>query len=243
MKIAIRTENGDMVKLTNENLQVGDKVYPMTDGQIIDDVYYTTGIREAEDTLLHGFPCSPHTILEMGRDYKPYEVRTDHGYGPVEKYFKPVVNGVKPAKAHKGESSTMKLDDPQQVLRDKMGDHIGHSIDPVAGEDCITFLSNTITRKLIGLLSEQDFEKAAELYPESEEPMSDTRTRHGQKCCKCGGGYITHSQTFPTNDEKIRPVVQYLCSDCAERVADDTFSVPPQPKPIRIRSHSGTDQS
>ena len=41
------------------------------------------------ENLVSGWKSEPHTILDLHHsDYKPYEVHTDHGYGPVESYFK-----------------------------------------------------------------------------------------------------------------------------------------------------------
>lgn len=35
------------------------------------------------------FPNRPHVIIELNNsEYKPYEVRTDHGYSPIECYYK-----------------------------------------------------------------------------------------------------------------------------------------------------------
>ena len=46
------------------------------------------GIFNWED-FMSGFPNEPHTNLELPySDYKPYEVRTDNGYSPIECYYK-----------------------------------------------------------------------------------------------------------------------------------------------------------
>lgn len=86
MKIE-RYHDGLRYTLSNDNLKVGDKVYPIANGRCLDGGGW----------ILHGFdfgewssfPQDPHTILNLKHsDYKPYEIRTDHGFGPVEKYYK-----------------------------------------------------------------------------------------------------------------------------------------------------------
>lgn len=66
--------------LSNENLQVGDEVFPI----------YWPAFEEFEFAdYCSGWPNEPHKILELKRsDYKPYETSTSHGYGPQEIYFK-----------------------------------------------------------------------------------------------------------------------------------------------------------
>lgn len=73
------------VLLSNENLKVGDEVFPI----------YTPVLREfCFLDFASGFPDEPHTIKELKRsDYKPYETRTSHGYGPEEMYFKIIPEG------------------------------------------------------------------------------------------------------------------------------------------------------
>ena len=70
---------------SNENIQVGDKVFPIAHGRCLDGGgWILHGFR-----YLSGFPDEPHTILDLHHsDYKPYQVHTDHGYGPVEIYYK-----------------------------------------------------------------------------------------------------------------------------------------------------------
>ncbi len=80
--------------LSNENLQVGDKVYPIVRGRvdsndefILHDIEFISKYVEGLNTS--GFPDEPHTIIDLHHsDYKPYEVRTDYGYSPAERYFK-----------------------------------------------------------------------------------------------------------------------------------------------------------
>lgn len=87
-------------KLTNQNLKVGDEVYPISHGRSNDKdfsyrhEYFEFEEREEKYTY-EGYPKNcferePHIILDLNhsRDCKAYEIRTSFGYGPKEKYFK-----------------------------------------------------------------------------------------------------------------------------------------------------------
>lgn len=89
------TEKGIRYTLTNEGLTVGDETFPISKGKIVDGKYVHEGLWLARygdgayDDLMCGLPDDPHVILDLHHDtYKPYEVHTNHGYGPVEHYFK-----------------------------------------------------------------------------------------------------------------------------------------------------------
>lgn len=73
------------VLFSNENLKVGDQVFPI----------YTPVLKElCFLDFASGYPDEPHTIQKLKRsDYKPYETSTSHGYGPEEKYFKIIPKG------------------------------------------------------------------------------------------------------------------------------------------------------
>jgi hypothetical protein len=74
-------------RLSNKNLKVGDLVYPITNGRTLDDGEYLLHNIDSRD-FMSGFPTEPHTILDLNHsDYKPYEIRTDKGYGPVDQYY------------------------------------------------------------------------------------------------------------------------------------------------------------
>jgi hypothetical protein len=80
---------GTEYTLSNENLVVGDMVFPISRGRTIDNVH----VHEEFDfrDFMSGFPDDPHTIKNM--DYskgqnKTYEVHTSHGWSPKECYFK-----------------------------------------------------------------------------------------------------------------------------------------------------------
>jgi hypothetical protein len=74
--------------LSNENLKVGDEVYPIANGRCLDNggwILHDLDFRN----FTSGFPNEPHTILNLKySDYKPYQVRTDFGFSPIERYFK-----------------------------------------------------------------------------------------------------------------------------------------------------------
>jgi len=72
---------------SNDDLEVGDKVFPISNGLTIDGKY-THKEFDYRDFMC-GFPDGPHIIKNLHySDYKPYEIYTSHGFGPVEKYFK-----------------------------------------------------------------------------------------------------------------------------------------------------------
>lgn len=74
--------------LSNENLEVGDQVFPIGRGRIREDGKFILHNLDFTD-YMSGFPDEPHTILDLNHSgYKPYEVRTDHGYSPKESFFK-----------------------------------------------------------------------------------------------------------------------------------------------------------
>jgi len=73
---------------SNENLQIGDKVFPIADGRVREDGSFILHNFSFEDYST-GFPDEPHTIIDLKHsDYKPYEVRTEYGYSPAECYYK-----------------------------------------------------------------------------------------------------------------------------------------------------------
>ncbi len=88
------TVGGKTYIFSNENLKKGDKVFPISDGFIGDDGKYYHQCFNF-DSILSDFPDEPHVIINLKHsNYKPYEVRTDKGYGPIESYYK-VMNIVK----------------------------------------------------------------------------------------------------------------------------------------------------
>ncbi|NMC57889.1 MAG: hypothetical protein GYA51_00625 [Candidatus Methanofastidiosa archaeon] len=87
MKIE-KHHNGIRYTLSNENLAVGDKVYPIAWGRCLDDGGWILHDFDFKVSC-SGFPNEPHTILDLHHsDYKPYEVRTNMGYSPIECYYK-----------------------------------------------------------------------------------------------------------------------------------------------------------
>ncbi len=91
MKLEI-THNDITYHLTNFELKVGDEVFPASVGHLENDKYIHTGIwlsKYFDGELMCGLPGDPHTILDLNySDDKPYQVRTDKGFGPIELYFK-----------------------------------------------------------------------------------------------------------------------------------------------------------
>lgn len=81
--------NGIRYTLSNEGLTVGDKVYPIARGRCLDNGGWILHDFDFRD-FMSGFPDEPHIILDLkhSKDYKPYEVRTNMGYSPVESYYK-----------------------------------------------------------------------------------------------------------------------------------------------------------
>jgi hypothetical protein len=90
MKIE-KVYNNIRYTLSNEDLQVGDKVYPIARGRCLDGggwILHDIDFRY----FMTGFPDEPHTILDLnydnGRQGKPYQVRTNYGFSPIERYYK-----------------------------------------------------------------------------------------------------------------------------------------------------------
>lgn len=76
--------------LTNEDLIVGDKVFPIARGRVKEDNSFILHELDYRG-FMSDFPEEPHTLLDLKHsDYKPYEVRTSHGYSPRECYYKVV---------------------------------------------------------------------------------------------------------------------------------------------------------
>jgi hypothetical protein len=80
--------NGIRYTLSNENLAVDNYVYPIANGRCLENGGWILHGFDFRD-FTSGFPEEPHKILDLHHsDYKPYEVRTDMGYGPIEIYYK-----------------------------------------------------------------------------------------------------------------------------------------------------------
>ena len=80
--------NGTRYTLSNEGLAVGDEVYPIARGRSLEDGGWILHEFDYSESC-SGFPDEPHVIVDLDYStYKPYQIRTDHGYGPIEQYFK-----------------------------------------------------------------------------------------------------------------------------------------------------------
>lgn len=82
--------HNDMIyTLSNENLKVGDYVYPISNGVSNDETHTYKHEYFDFNEVVSSFPNDPHIILDLHHsESKAYEIRTSKGYGPVEKYFK-----------------------------------------------------------------------------------------------------------------------------------------------------------
>ena len=74
--------------LSNDNLKVGDKVYCIGRGRVVNNnelIFHEFDFRN----FISGFPDDPDIIENLNySEYKPYEVKTDKGWSPKESYFK-----------------------------------------------------------------------------------------------------------------------------------------------------------
>lgn len=74
--------------LSNDNLHVGDKVFPIGRGRCTDNgewIFHELDFNH----IMTDFPNDPHKILDLEySEYKLHSVRTDHGYSPIESYYK-----------------------------------------------------------------------------------------------------------------------------------------------------------
>jgi hypothetical protein len=85
-----KVHEGIRYTLSNENLQVNDKVFPIARGRCLEGGGWILHNFDFRD-YMSGFPYEPHTILDLHHsDDKSHEIRTDHGYGPAETYYKVV---------------------------------------------------------------------------------------------------------------------------------------------------------
>lgn len=74
---------------SNKNLKIGDKVYPIANGRCLDNDGWILHEFDFDDINYNGL-SNFHTILNLkhSTEYKPYEIQTDHGFGPKEIYYK-----------------------------------------------------------------------------------------------------------------------------------------------------------
>ena len=92
MKIVI-FKNNNRYKFTNENIEIGDEVFPLVSGWHEDSTFYISHIENYEDEFrmlaLTGWPSEPHTVLKFEKEKnEPLAIITDKGYSPAECYFK-----------------------------------------------------------------------------------------------------------------------------------------------------------
>ena len=87
MKIE-HVHEGIRYTLSNDDLKDGDEVFPIGYGRCTDDGWILHDLNYSKYSS--GFPNDPHVIKNVKHNptYKPYEVHTDHGYSPIESYYK-----------------------------------------------------------------------------------------------------------------------------------------------------------
>lgn len=81
-----KVSNGYRFTLSNENLCVGDKVFHIASGRVVNKDLWILHKIEYDES----FPRDPHIItnLEHSKTEKSHQISTNHGYGPIESYFK-----------------------------------------------------------------------------------------------------------------------------------------------------------
>jgi hypothetical protein len=83
-----KVHNGIRYTLSNESLKVGDEVYSIANGRCLDNGDWILHDFDFRD-FMSGFPNEPHIIENLKySDYKPYEVKTNMGFSPKERYYK-----------------------------------------------------------------------------------------------------------------------------------------------------------
>jgi hypothetical protein len=99
--------NGIRYTLTNKKLKVGDQVYCIARGRVINNNEFILHDLDFSESM-SGFPDNPDTIEDLNYStFKPYEIRTDKGWSPRESYFKiikkekHIENNVGKIKSHK----------------------------------------------------------------------------------------------------------------------------------------------
>ena len=100
-------KNGIRYTLSNEDLLPDDKVFPIARGRCLEGNGWVLHEITFENYMT-GFPDDPHIIKDIKySDYKPYEVKTDKGYSPIESYYK-IIKKEEQIKEHKGLFATYK---------------------------------------------------------------------------------------------------------------------------------------
>jgi len=93
MNIAISKECGEWILLTNEDLKIGDAVFPLV------STYHNNGkifiidmIRpsDSKESILActGWPSHPHVVQRFFTEDGICYIETDKGYSPAIQYFK-----------------------------------------------------------------------------------------------------------------------------------------------------------
>ena len=93
MKIAIPKQGNGWHLLSNEGLSVGDEVFPLVEGYSLGDKFFITDMIRSSDEPFRvvactGWPSEPHIIVDFYQNQGLQWVRTNKGYGNIERYFK-----------------------------------------------------------------------------------------------------------------------------------------------------------
>ena len=84
-----KVHKGIRYTLSNDGLKTGDSVFPIARGRATDKGWILSDFRYEDYST--GFPEMPHTIVELYHSkYRPYEVKTNYGFGVKEMYYKVV---------------------------------------------------------------------------------------------------------------------------------------------------------
>lgn len=98
--------------LSNDNLKLKDKVYPIADGRCLQNGGWILHGFDFRD-FCSGFPDEPHIIADLNYDNnrqgKSHQVRTDKGYDPIEQYYKIIKIEERIIKHHEAGPSGLRL--------------------------------------------------------------------------------------------------------------------------------------
>lgn len=91
MEISVVHE-GQLFTFSNENLEVNNQVYPISNGRVNDNneyIHESFDFSDFYETRKSKNEDDFHYILNLyNSQYKPQQIETTHGFGPIEKYYK-----------------------------------------------------------------------------------------------------------------------------------------------------------
>lgn len=125
MKLAIPDGDGGFYTFTNENLKVGDEVFPLVNGWSHNGEWYLTDVVIHHDTsafhalALTGWPDEYHLIVQIVKSKnEPLRIYTNRGYSPAECYFK-LIEHVPSSIPSRVECSECRFDETCKIKKDK----------------------------------------------------------------------------------------------------------------------------